>query len=694
MTFEATQVRLQAPASNTTQDFEVAGFGTPDAAIILTGFGDDAESPHARMCMGLYDGTNQRCCGYSQETGVVTGNSDSRSWASDSDVVYETTAGTTALRSASATAWTSNGLRLTWAGTTSSRPYVTVILLKGDFNVVVGSGDVPSSSSANITTTGVNPNLLITMNRFGGTDFNGGLGRFNVGFAYDNGSSIEHYSAGLRLIDGSPNDWRSAISNTVLTGNQSDGITVDSMGTEQFTISTSVSFFSTDLIFMALELTDGIEVFSAETPASGDFDPVNAGFEPALAFMICTSHGSIPNSASSGDPVTGFGLYCATNGDSVLDSGVYCSHADNVTTQDAESKAGENFEIPAHVSGDYDTLARATAVPTFDSSGIVWADADFVSGSGGYTVLGLMIEKNSTPAGTVVERTLTSSTVVTDPVPGYVLEQNREFPGDKITTLADLMSTYYVYARVAQQHAAMNHRILRSIVDRTFDAATIEDALAIVRRNLRDFAEYVDTVDDLIARRVIQPSVAVDTLSINDTVDVSLFGQKNKILSEYIDLVDGISKQIEIGLGQIIFRVRRSNATVTDNVDMEKFYRRNLLDTVSVNDAFIADTYRSTIQDVSDSIALGEEAFVRRFLRRSVGEQIALITDLIRISRNNFGVITDTIDLNDSIVVTRPPARRARTLQNQLVVDDLSLRVEFGSLLQPSVVITTDIEMY
>jgi len=405
MGFATRQVTLQAAATNTTQDFTSSGFGTPDCAIIITSLGGTSGSwsGHAALSFGFYDGTNQRCAGMGVQNGGTPGSSDSNVWKRSAEAVYTRYEGGTLQRNAAAS-FVTDGVRLTWTSG-SARPYVTVILLKGLTASLVGHGTphATQDTSTNITTTGVDPNVILFAGISSATEnTNFTQPRIGLGFAVDNGVSIDQGCKGLRFLDSDATDGNSEVADnrccafTLSTGGSLlPSVECTAMGTDQFSITTRDAAGSGGFIYLALETTENVDGFSASTPTSaGDWDPFTVSYEPEWVFMIPTAAEAL-NTAYGGSQavVEGMGLYSANN------SGDEDGHY--IVFENGASGAGTTFSSSAHASefiiADTNSGAQREIIdgnsPTFDGSGIVYADANFNHGATVTKSVGFAIER-------------------------------------------------------------------------------------------------------------------------------------------------------------------------------------------------------------------------------------------------------------------------------------------------------------
>jgi hypothetical protein len=251
--------------------------------------------------------------------------------------------------------------------------------------------------------------------------------------------------------------------------------------------------------------------------------------------------------------------------------------------------------------------------------------------------------------GETFNRVLTENTVVTDPVPGYQLIQKRP-ANSNINLLTDAAFLYYAFARLIVEYLPLTDQYIieQSLRRDLSEAANLTDAITTLRQYFRD-------------------------------------------LSDAIEVSDGFTKSITIGeIGTTYSKVRT--------------------DVLRVTDSFDAVFLGIVNQEVLDTIAFGEAEFLARFCNRSLAEQIAIVSDLINISRSK--VIRDDLLASDSFTAIRTKIDNVVTLDNFALTDayerDLqyikrkqlsdvfsvldSKWFESGTTLEPAVKIETGIE--
>ena len=406
MAFTVRQVTLAAPATDTTQDYTQSGFGTPDACIVIA----SKESTDATwggdgiLSIGFYDGTSQKCVTLGQDNGATPNAGNQRVWERSAKVLDIRATGATD-RTATA-ALITDGIRLTWADAGSSDIRATVIFMKGATAYHVGY-DQPNATvdtSTNHTTTGCNPNLIIGASTFGsGTEDSGtNSARHSIGFAWDNGATIEQMSTAHSWLNTDPQDNNAYTGNTYFltipntAGQATPGVEITGMGTAQFTtVPRNAGAGGGDFIWLAIQLAaEDVTTFAVAAPtAAGDFDPFTSSWTPQWVFMLPTTANAL-DSAETGSQasVEGLGVYSVNkDGD---ENGHYI-YSENGVTGASSLNTGAKSEsslIGVTVSSSVVSESYDGNSPTFDSSGIVYADANFNHATATNYILGFAVE--------------------------------------------------------------------------------------------------------------------------------------------------------------------------------------------------------------------------------------------------------------------------------------------------------------
>lgn len=410
------QVTLQAPASNTTQNYTVTDFGTPTAAIILSSRSTSGswDGTAAILNVGFWDGTDGVVAGMGWLDNSSPGSSDSRHFTDTANVVRtEADGGTSGDRLADITNTVTDGVELTWTGgAVGVRPYVTVILINGINGAKAGHRVLSSGidTTTATTTTGITPKLILFAGRRSDTAIGGSSSPgFFVGFAAENGSIFDNRSRGCRNLDTDATDCNTHVSDLYCitsdmgtSGNLSGPNELTAVAADSFTTTMRVDSSSIAAhMYLALDFDEEVTVFTATTPtSSGDFTPFSTTFTPQWVFMIPTAETSMNTNNSGGEPsVEECGVY------SVIDDGEEDGHyvtfengSTGANSQVGQSRHDTRLEVNTITSSSPANLLNGNS-PTFNASGIVYADANFTHDSAARKLVGFAV---SAAAGTPV----------------------------------------------------------------------------------------------------------------------------------------------------------------------------------------------------------------------------------------------------------------------------------------------------
>lgn len=416
-------VSLQAAATATTQDFISSGFGTPTACIVFaTGGGQDAFTTHGVMSVGTYDGTNQQAISMGTEDGTAASAISARSDAADGDVVYHKYNGT--LRRSASAAFIDGGVQLTW-DTAGTRPWVTVWFFKGATAVHADWADphITVDNAVTVTTTGVDPTLI-----FFATNKQAALGSgvadatMSIGFAYDNGASIENLCAAWNSDSADPTDTNAQIFDGTAGagnrcgaalnsgGNPSPGIQCTAMGTDDFDVTTRDSGGTAmGFVYLALEITETVETFAVTTPTSaGDWDPFAASITPQCMMMTGVRLTSFNTNTTGSVGTESFSVYMANDEATIQEAGhmvVVESGVAGASIVQSESEQSSRFKLGS-MSGGAESVDFAANNPTFDASGAVFPNANVDEDTTAYTVVGFFIEEPTATGNPTMVRTM------------------------------------------------------------------------------------------------------------------------------------------------------------------------------------------------------------------------------------------------------------------------------------------------
>ena len=409
---------LRALGTNDPQNFEVSGFGTPEAAIILSsGTSSGSWNVDGVVGMGFWDGTNMGYAGEGYDHGNDVGSSDSsRQSTSDAYVVWWNVKGTANnIRRATVSGTATNGITLTWSGdNTGIRPYVTVILLKGLNGAQVGhrTANTVDQGTTQTTTSGITPKLILFAGRLSdltGTT-NGDAPRVFFGFACDNGSTIDNYAIGCRnRIDFDPTDCNGTVRNDAcifLDHSPTNWCTVTTMTSGSFTTTSDINgtVFASSHFYLALDFDENVQGWAAGTPtASGsDWRPYTASWTPQWAFMFPTGFENLNQDYSNNEDGVEFtGIYSAikdpASSAAEREDGHYLVIENDTADPDtvySQNRHDTNLRIARCETGQTTDDLIVGSSPTFDSSGILYTDANITHDAGqAHQVVGFFVEE-------------------------------------------------------------------------------------------------------------------------------------------------------------------------------------------------------------------------------------------------------------------------------------------------------------
>jgi hypothetical protein len=394
-------VRKQAPATNTTQDFTVSGFGTPTAAVVFSHVsGEDSDTAPQAVCMGFWDGTNNVLVCKGTEDGETP---DNEEWTQVRNDMIIHFGGMDNFTRTATIANTTDGVTLTWAGgDTTDRPWTTVILISC---IAAHAGEQrmnqTDGASVSPTTTGVDPNFIF-LGMQGATSVNSNAGsRYSWGFASDDSGGIKNYCLNTREDNAaSPTTYGINIntSNSVVTNNYTAALVqgdVTAFGTGSFTLRTNGGAVPTvghRFIHLACEFTDVPEMFTASTPTSDVlWDPYTDTQKRQSYLFITSPMSALDTYSNSGNQVCSRGYYFVNEEG---DEFGYChSQEDNVTTKNASGRHSadpptnnDGMIIQSNVAG---APLFSAKTPNFNDTGLEFPAANVDSDSTARYMIGV-----------------------------------------------------------------------------------------------------------------------------------------------------------------------------------------------------------------------------------------------------------------------------------------------------------------
>jgi hypothetical protein len=370
MAVNAVVVTGTLPTSGS-QSYTSAGFGDPQAAIIIASLANSTNNPqdNAGLSIGFYDGTTQAYCNSFSEHNV--GDSDSAKQLDsgkavklnldgDGDPVLDWTA-----------AWTTNGITLTLStGSPSYSYHVQILLINGLSNAAVGVNGLSTSTSYNITTPGFRANLVFGLSHGGDAGTSLAVAGLQFGVAHINASdTVVQGMLAMAVADAASaaNSYQRFSTKGVFGQHSSVGTTLSwygqvSANANGFSIATkdnsdsAVSPNNDDIAWLALEFPSAddawVSVSNAAKTSAGTQAYTGTGFTPkALLIAAC---GATTENAS----VDGVGYAIGMGGPASVESCIGICDEDAVDPTDTESFANTSniFELRTH-NGTVDCVA-------------------------------------------------------------------------------------------------------------------------------------------------------------------------------------------------------------------------------------------------------------------------------------------------------------------------------------------------
>lgn len=300
MAYETAVVRAACTATST--DFEVAGFGTPSAAmvVITRATANDAAKDDLLVGVGFFDGSTEHCHCLVDEHGQDTTDSDRAVHTGKLVYLLDTDAAVMASGDAS---WATDGLTITWDSNPVEAYLATVYLWNSDWSANVGAvaTNATQGLTADYTSSSFVPEQMIGLHRMRsdlgtpGTNPNGFLG---IGFA-DNGSGITQYSALMKSNNNKgTSDLGSSVTNQYFAVNQAATwgaeVTafIDNGASSGFTVTTRLSSSDEQLVFLLLSSggnkSHSLYDWQAPIAVPNDSTVADLGFTPDATIAVLT----------------------------------------------------------------------------------------------------------------------------------------------------------------------------------------------------------------------------------------------------------------------------------------------------------------------------------------------------------------------------------------------------------------------
>lgn len=158
---------VSAPAETAggTQDFTVAGFGTPKAAIFISSRATSAGQAtlaHASLSVGFTDGTRQAVVNTRARDNNASNYAGERGATDEVHLIANVTSSAAIDGEANFDSWITDGVRLNWGNAPSLGWQILCILIGGDGDAYVGTVDA-TAADQDVTAPGFEPSLVFTI---------------------------------------------------------------------------------------------------------------------------------------------------------------------------------------------------------------------------------------------------------------------------------------------------------------------------------------------------------------------------------------------------------------------------------------------------------------------------------------------------------------------------------------------------
>lgn len=378
MAVEIGVIKTNGPTGGATVDHEIAGFGTPTAAIVLWNKTANPGSTAKEQTIGFYDGTRTRSMGIDALSGA--GTTDTWRASHESEIVPNTHYGA---GRATVSGWSTNGITIVWDSMAVAWD-VTIILFKGTTNVRVDTASM-SLAGTTITAPGFQPDLVFTLNNGAVVPWGGYQPHaiMSMGVTHNSSTGINQGMIAISSPDAYSTNENVSITRDNASFNQIFGAEayygyLDNFSANGFDVTTSADSGTDELIYLAIELPDQDDAFvgTLSTPTTATTKSMTGfGFEPVGVGVLASHNPTINtlNSTTSGSLGFGFSYH---NGTGFIESVQGYSIEDTTGTSNVSDIAeAKVINLQTHT----DTLSHVANIDSFDSDGVTF---DFTTTEG------------------------------------------------------------------------------------------------------------------------------------------------------------------------------------------------------------------------------------------------------------------------------------------------------------------------
>jgi len=350
MAFKAAVINDVCATGGGTQDFTSAGFGTPDAYMVIVSHAtaNDTEASGACLSVGFGDKTTEGCnATFCRDQ--LTSTNTFRGGYNGSVLILKNSTSSNA-GAAQFSAAITDGIRLNWTTTPEQAYKITVVLFQGVsakclINVTSGvtnavgfEADLVFLASARSTLAEHKTPIEITT-----------YGALSVGIAVNEATAknmSHNWGSQNAFATGAP---YSVLHNDVCMSNPSNSsdndthYTIDTYDSDGFTVNKVNGTDEKPLALLALKLTDGeaISLLTRTSRTTVGEDSYGVGFTPGFLFAVGTAHDTLNEYINNDQQCSAFCI-------GVYDGTLAASHAITDEDASADSEAHSYFATDIH----------------------------------------------------------------------------------------------------------------------------------------------------------------------------------------------------------------------------------------------------------------------------------------------------------------------------------------------------------
>ena len=667
----------------TATDITWAGLGVPDACMIFATGAEVIDTNDARMqaCIGYTDFTTDVCCVFSNNNSSVPDNyhgMHSRAFAMPrfDAASFNRTVAVTAI---------TDGVRCTTLEAGNPYGFMVVAFFGGEwkaFQVINDSTALSGTIDVAHTLSG-EPNLgFIGFDEISAIDTMASTSRWSFGMFTNKLDVIVQYCM-MHFATGNPVFANGLIHNDKVGGGLNSGATIDQSikltsvdGTNlTFTVEDSAMTGDSFCGLVGL-ITEDVDLVLENSPdsTSVDWNVNGASFLPQGVIGMMNEF-DIINAGETNNTAGLFSCFAFDNAGTpnkhstawMVDDG--SGSSGSPTTQRSADRVSDDFVLIT----DDESLNYRWANPTLTADGFDVANAD-ITAVDVVTHLWPMMFIGEDASGVVINRVLTSTTAITDPVPGTILRQR--IPGDRVELLSDGVFLYTALGRLLFENFEVNDAIvLKGIIDnQLLETSNLSDALSIMRQVFRQVSTAI-AVGDNVNTSVALARLSSDSLSSSDSLAQLL--ERQRVVGDSVSLSDFFSKIVTVGESQQTFAVLLEEILNIEDTPQLAFHginNREFSDTLSLSEAL-------TLNHIRYRVALSEAGVIDSALANAVRHQQTLDTlsntdALVPVRRRN---VTPSISPLSTSDLTDLFSIRDRSLflnqdeLSEVVIDDNSL---------------------